>query len=344
VKNKTIMKIGIVNDTEMASQAISMTLGSGGEHRVLWTAGSGPEAIRLCGENLPDLVLMDLVMPGMNGAAATREIMRTSPTGILVVTASVAVNCALAFEAMGAGALDVIATPALGSREGRQQFLNKISQLASIITDHGRPHPPPTAPLSDVARHPQGASDKLVAIGCSAGGPAALAGILGEVGPLGRAAMVIVQHIDARFIEDLATWLKGFSKAPLQLAKEGEFIEPGCIYLAGKDGHVEAHSNSRLRYDPELRGLAYQPSVDVFFKCIARSWRGRAMGIVLTGMGRDGSSGLRAMREAGFLTIAQDEKSSAIFGMPKAAAPYAAEILPLAAMASRINRWIQSDQ
>lgn len=336
------MKIGIVNDTGMATQAIVMALGSTGEHRVLWTAASGPEAIRRCAENLPDLVLMDLVMSGMNGVVATREIMRASPTGILVVTASVTVNCALAFEAMGAGALDVIATPMLGSPEGRRQFLSKIAQLASIIADQGVAAQAPATPLHEMAGHSPGVSDQLVAIGCSAGGPAALASLLGELGPLGRAAVVIVQHIDARFIEDLAAWLKDFSKAPLRLAKEGDVIEPGCIYLAGKDGHVEVHARSRLRYDAELRGLAYQPSVDVFFSSIARNWRGRAMGVVLTGMGRDGSSGLRALREAGFLTVAQDEKSSAIYGMPKAAAPYAAEILPLSAMAPRINRWIQS--
>lgn len=320
-----------------------MALNSTGDHQVLWTARSGQEAIQRCAEKLPDLVLMDLVMSGMNGVATTREIMRSSPTGVLVVTASVTINCALAFEAMGAGALDVIAIPVLANREGRHQFLNKISQIGSIIADQGVPPPPSTVPLGDVSVQAPGTCDRLVAIGCSAGGPAALAGLLGEIVPQGRAAVVIVQHIDARFIDDLATWLKGFSKAPLDLVQEGTLIEPGRVYLAGKDGHLEIRSCSRLRYDPKLRGLAYQPSVDVFFTSIAHSWQGRAMGVVLTGMGRDGSSGLRAMREAGFLTIAQDEKSSAIYGMPKAAAPYAAEILPLSAIGSRINRWIQSE-
>ena len=336
------MKIGIVNDTEMAAQAMVAALSSCAEHHVLWVVRSGSEAIVQCETSPVDLVLMDLVMPGMNGAMATREIMRLRPTGILVVTASITGNCALAFEAMGAGALDVINTPVLASREGRAQFLAKISQLASIITDQSVATPPPTVPLGEMASHIEGASDRLVAIGCSAGGPAALARLLSELGPLGSAAVVIVQHIDARFIEDLATWLKGFSKAPLHLAKEGDVLLPGCVYLAGKDGHVEVRSHSRLRYDSQPRGFAYQPSVDVFFTSIARTWRGQAMGIVLTGMGRDGSVGLSAMRKAGFLTITQDQQSSAIFGMPKAAAPHAAEILPLSAMAQRINRWIQS--
>ena len=336
------MKIGIVNDTDMAARAIAAAINSSGDHRVVWTARSGAEAIGLCRENLPDLVLMDLVMPGMTGASATREIMASTPTAILVVTASVSGNCGLAFEAMGAGALDVIATPSLKNDAGRNEFLLKISQISAIINDHRKPPPTPLCHPQTLSCGVSGAAGILVAIGCSAGGPAALSQILGDLDPLGRAAVVVIQHIDARFVDDLAGWLGGFGKNPLELAAEGTLIEPGRIYLAGNGGHIEAHTCSRLRYDANLRGLAYQPSVDVFFSSVARNWRGRAMGAVLTGMGRDGAAGLREMREAGFLTVAQDEKSSALFGMPKAAAPFASEILPLASISQRINRWIQT--
>lgn len=336
------MKIGIVNDLEMAVQAISSALNSTKEHRVLWIAKTGAEAVRLCRENTPDLVLMDLVMPGMNGAETTRQIMGACPTGILVVTASIAGNCGLAFEAMGAGALDVIATPALSIDSSRKEFLQKISQIGAIVAEQNKPEPPPLCRPETLTCSVAGATDTIVAIGCSAGGPAALAEILGALDPVGRAAVVIVQHIDVRFVEDLAQWLKGFAKDPIKLVAEGDLIEPGHIYLAGKDGHIEAHSCSRLRYEQTIGGFAYQPSVDVFFASIARNWRGKALGAVLTGMGKDGASGLRSMRAAGFLTIAQDEKSSALFGMPKAAAPFASEILPLSSMAPRINRWIKS--
>lgn len=338
------MKIGIVNDLDMATQAIAATLNSTGEHQVLWTARSGGEAIRLCGEHTPDLVLMDLVMPGMNGADATRQIMSACPTGILVVTASVAANCALAFEAMGAGALDVITTPSLSNPSSRKEFLQKISQIEAIVAEQNKPEVPQPYSSEPLACGATGATDTLVAIGCSAGGPAAIAEILGSLAPVSRAAIVIVQHIDARFVEDLARWLKDFAKNPLHLAAEGELIEPGHIYLAGKEGHIETHSCSRLRYNQSIGGLAYQPSVDVFFSSIARNWRGRALGIVLTGMGKDGASGLHAMREAGFTTLAQDKTSSALFGMPKAAAPFASEILPLSSIAPRINQWIQTSK
>lgn len=336
------MKIGIVNDTDMAARAIAEAINSSAEHRVVWTARGGGEAIGLCRDHPPDLVLMDLVMPGMNGAAATREIMASTPTAILVVTASVSGNCGLAFEAMGAGALDVIETPSLLNDAGRKAFLLKIAQIAAIISDHQKPPAAPPCRPQTLSCSAPGATDLLVAIGCSAGGPAALSQILSELAPVGRAAVVIIQHIDARFVDDLAGWLGGFGKNPLELAAEGTLIEPGRIYLAGKDGHIEAHACSRLRYDADLRGLAYQPSVDVFFSSVARHWRGRAMGVVLTGMGRDGAAGLRAMREAGFLTVAQDEQSSALFGMPKAAAPFASEVLPLSSISQRINRWIQT--
>lgn len=336
------MKIGIVNDLDMATRAITSTLNSAKEHTVVWTASSGSEAVRLCREHTPDLVLMDLVMPGINGAETTRQIMSACPTGILVVTASIAGNCSLAFEAMGAGALDVIRTPALSDDSSRREFLQKISQIEAIVAEQNQAKSTPPCRPEPLPCGPSGATDTLVAIGCSAGGPAAISEILGALAPLGRAAVVIVQHIDVRFVEDLARWLQGFAKAPLRLAAEADLIEPGHIYLAGKEGHIETHSSSRLRYDPALRGLAYQPSVDVLFSSIARNWPGQALGIVLTGMGKDGAAGLHAMRDAGFVTIAQDEKSSALFGMPKAAAPFASEILPLSSMAPRINRWIKT--
>ena len=337
------MKIAIVNDTDMATQAIATTLSETREHDVVWTACNGAAAVQLCRENTPELVLMDLVMPVMNGAEATREIMRHCPTGILVVTASIAGNCALAFDAMGAGALDVITTPSLLNSAGRKDFLEKIAQIGAIVGEQNKPEAPPFR--TDLfGRRAVGSTESLVAIGCSAGGPAALAEILGGLDPVGRAAVVIVQHVDARFVEELALWLKAFAKDPLELAAEGTMVAPGHIYLAGKDGHIEIHPGSRLRYDANLTGFAYQPSVNVFFSSIARNWRGRAMGAVLTGMGRDGAIGLRAMREAGFFTIAQDEKSSALYGMPKAAAPFASEILPLPSISIRINQWIQSSQ
>lgn len=338
------MKIGIVNDSAFASNAIASTLASKGGHEVIWKAESGADAIRLCSENRPDLVLMDLIMPGLNGAETTRRIMASHPVAILVVTASVGRNCALAFEAMGAGALDAIETPTLDNERGQRAFLDKISQIAAIVSDRPRPAVPPPCQPETLACGQPGTARRIVAIGCSAGGPAALATILSGLPESFPAAMVIIQHIDEKFVRDLADWLRGQSPAPLHLAAEGEALMPGNIYLAGAIGHAEAHACGRLRYIHDTLDLAYQPSVDVFLSSVARVWRGDAMGVVLTGMGRDGAVGLRQMRTRGFLTIAQDEATSALYGMPKACAENEAarEILPLDLIPARIIRWLET--
>src|ERR1035437_9350744 len=160
------MKIGIVNDVDLAIQAIAATLNASGEHRVLWTASNGAEAIRLCLQNTPDLVLMDLVMPGMNGVEAIREIMRASPTAILVVTASITCNRALAFEAMGAGALNIIATPALANPAGRRVFLDKIAKFGAFVAEHHKLARPSRPRPSPPATRAVETTDTLVAIGC----------------------------------------------------------------------------------------------------------------------------------------------------------------------------------
>jgi len=336
------MKIGIVNDTEMAAMAIAAALSSGGRHDVVWTARSGEEALGLCRANLPDLVLMDLVMPGMNGVETTRRIMASTPTAILVVTASVEGNCSLAFQAMGEGALDAIATPALAHSSGQSAFLNKISQIGAIVAEDAKSFPS-AIPFSGTPSSgtPLSAS-AVVAIGSSAGGPAALAEILEKLPPKPAAAIVIIQHIDVRFVDELAAWLNTRSTNPVQIVREGDTLRPGIIYLAGKDGHLEALPNARLHYTRSPINLAYQPSVDVFFSSVARVWGPRAMGVILTGMGRDGAVGLKTMRDADALTVAQDRSTCALYGMPKAAAlaGAAAEILPLQKIQPRISRWI----
>jgi len=340
------MKIGVVNDTEMAAQVISATLRSSKIHTVLWIARSGAEAIAHCKEQRPDLVLMDLIMPGLNGVETSRRIMAECPTAILVVTASVNDNCSLAFQAMGSGALDAIETPMLANAEGQRKFLDKIAQLAAIIEEPLASASSGSNVMPKSSTQENRAAEKLIAIGSSAGGPGALADILTKLPEELDAAVVMIQHIDVRFVDDLAVWLRGFSKSPLQLVSDGDELKRGHIYLAGKNGHLEFDAHAVLRYSALPAGLPYQPSVDVFFSSVVRAWKGRAMGVILTGMGRDGSVGLKAMRDAGYLTVAQDEATSALFGMPKAAVALgaAAEVLPLGEMASRISRWIKTSR
>jgi chemotaxis response regulator CheB len=333
------MRIAIVNDTPMALEVMRRVIASSSKHVVAWTAADGAEAVEHCQRDRPDLVLMDLLMPRMDGVEATSRIMKTSPCAIVVVTATLEGNAAKVFEAMGAGALDVVQTPTLGGGNGANgvaAFLYKIDSTAKLI---GEPETP------DAEIRPRERARRLVAIGASAGGPAALVKLLGALPADFAAAVVIVQHVDAQFAGGLATWLGDVSKLPVRLAKDGDVPEEGVVLVAGTNDHLSLRPGSCLAYVPEPAHYSYRPSVNVFFESVLRYWRGDAVGVLLTGMGRDGATGLKMLRDAGHHTIAQDRGTSAVFGMPKAAAELgaAAEVLPLEKIAGAIARRIRSN-
>ncbi|WP_312937232.1 chemotaxis protein CheB, partial [Pseudomonas sp.] len=179
----------------------------------------------------------------------------------------------------------------------------------------------------------------LVAIGSSAGGPAALELLLKGLPKDFPAAIVLVQHVDQVFASGMADWLASASGLPVRLAQEGEAPQPGQVLLAGTNHHLRLLQNGTLAYTPEPVNEIYRPSIDVFFESVARYWNGDAVGVLLTGMGRDGAQGLKLMREQGFLTLAQDQQSCAVYGMPKAAAAIdaAVEIRPLERIAGRLT-------
>lgn len=325
------MRIGIVNDLPMAVEALRRVINLAPEHRVIWVARNGAEAVEQCAREIPDLVLMDLLMPVMDGVEATKRIMARTPCAILVVTASVGANAWRAFEAMGHGALDAVDTPSLGAgdlRAGAAPLLAKINVLGRLINEkHG--------PMGVVGRGrtkpPFLSADRLVAIGASAGGPAAIAAVLGGLPRDFPAAIVIIQHVDVQFAASMADWLGQGTPLPVRVAREGDRPVAGTVLLAGTNDHLVLQASGQLGYTAEPREYVYRPSVDVFFQSVTRYWPGHAAGVLLTGMGRDGALGLKALRNQGHHTIAQDEATSAVYGMPKAAATLdaAVEILPL---------------
>ncbi|MDX8411549.1 MAG: chemotaxis response regulator protein-glutamate methylesterase [Mariprofundaceae bacterium] len=331
------MRIGIVNDMPMALELLRRIVTSMPGHEVAWLARHGAEAILKCCEDTPDLILMDLVMPGIDGAETTRRIMRKCPCAILVVTASVKANQALAFEALAAGGMDVVMTPVAATNmdgesdrdDSLQKKITRISRLIGNNTAHAE-HKIQTRPMPTQAND----SDKnrqLIAIGASTGGPAAVVDVLKTLPANFSAAVVVVVHVDEEFAPGMAVWMDGFARLPVRLACEGERPKAGEVLLASTNEHLVLTRQQTLHYTPEPVDYAYRPSVDAFFSSLALHWRGTATGVLLTGMGRDGAKGLKAMREHGWHTIAQDEKSSAIYGMPKAAAKIGAarEVLPL---------------
>jgi len=332
------MRIGIVNDLLLAREALRRAVASKA-HDVAWLARDGVEAVDLARADRPDLILMDLIMPGVDGVEATRRIMAQSPCPILVVTASVSGHVGRVYEAMGLGALDAVDTPEmgpLGELAGAQMLLDKIATIAKLI---GRPTPviAPTGQLPPpmVGNAP---SWPLVVIGASAGGPAALAEVLCGLPHNRDSAVVIVQHVDQAFASGLADMLAGRCGREVDLAAPGDRPLPGKVILAATNDHLILDASRRLDYSAEPREMHYRPSVDVFFASVAKHWAEPGAAVVLTGMGRDGAAGLLALRRAGWLTIAQDEATSVVYGMPRAAAEAQAAqlILPLTAIAGAI--------
>jgi two-component system response regulator WspF len=189
------------------------------------------------------------------------------------------------------------------------------------------------------SRRASGSSvQRLVAIGASAGGPAAVAAVLGGLPGNFPAAVVLVQHVDEKFVPGLANWLGQHTQLPVRPAREGDSPELGTVLIAATSDHLVFKSATELGYTSEPRNYPYRPSVDVFFESAAMRWRGELFGVLLTGMGRDGARGLKTLRDGRHLTIAQDQATSAVYGMPKAAAAIgaAAHILPLNAIAKRL--------
>jgi two-component system, chemotaxis family, response regulator WspF len=331
------VKIGIVNDLPIALEALRRVLALRPDHVMIWTARDGAQAVALCQQETPDLVLMDLIMPTTDGVEATRQIMAATPCAILIVTASVSAHAARVFDAMGYGAIDAVDTPVLGRGdlpESAAAFLHKIDTVAKLVGT--RRFIPSADAFSDTCVITR--RERLVAIGASAGGPAALTAVLSRLPKDFPAAVVIIQHVDARFAQGMADWLSRNSALPVRVAKEGDRPSAGSVLLAGTNDHLRFITSERIGYTPEPRDQAYRPSVDVFFASVGTHWRGEAVGVLLTGMGRDGAQGLKSLRDKGHYTIAQDQATSTVYGMPKAAASLdaAVDILPLESIALRL--------
>jgi two-component system, chemotaxis family, response regulator WspF len=333
------MRIAIVNDVMMAVEAVRrVVIGSSG-HQLAWVALDGEDAVARCAADTPDLILMDLIMPKMGGVEATRRIMASTPCAIVIVTANVDDNSSKVFEAMGAGALDAVNTPVLespGASDGAAALLAKIETIRKLIgaAPASRLSPPP----NHAVEYQNGSSGPLVVIGASAGGPAAAAKLLSQLPADFSAPVVLVQHVDSQFSRGLADWLDCQTALKVRLAQEDDRPSAGVVLLAANDNHLVFASPTRLSYTQYPLECSYRPSVDVFFKSVASFWRGDIVGIILTGMGRDGAEGLRILHEKGHHTIAQDRATSAVYGMPKAAAELqaASEILPLDQIGPRI--------
>jgi len=328
------VRIAIVNDVRAASEALRRVVGSLPDHTVAWTASDGVEAIAMAKRDRPDLILMDLIMPHVDGVQATRQIMAGSPCAILIVTATVSGNISLVYDAMGFGGLDAVDTPVLGpagEMTGAVALIEKIATVAKLVSatsDHRR------AARSDDAA----ATPRLLVIGASTGGPKAVADLLVPLPRDWNVAVVVVQHVDVAFSQGLAKWLAERTGHAVRVAEGGERPQAGTVLVAGTNDHIVLLKDRTLEYREEPRDVFFRPSVDVFFESVADHWPQPGTAVLLTGMSRDGARGMSKLRGCGWHTIAQDEATSVVWSMPKAAIDLgaAAEVLAVERMPSSI--------
>jgi len=332
-KDKKLIRIVVADDSAVTRELLRRVFDAQPDMIVVGMAGTGEDTVRLVERLRPDLVTMDVAMPGIDGVLATRRIMSAQPTPIAIVTAKpVGAGQETTFRAMAAGAVDVIAKPGVevfeADGEKREQFVRQLRNVANVgvVGIRGRAayeaqsddERPTTRPPAGVGLS-QWTSASLIAIGASTGGPPCIREIVGMLDPAHCPPVVITQHMSAQFILGFAEWLATNIQLPVQLGRSGALLARGQVYVAPGDQHLEVTDNGTMRIVSTLPVHYQRPSVDVMFQSIARSYAGRAIGVLLTGMGSDGAAGLRAMREAGSLTIAQDEASCLVYGMPAAA-------------------------
>ena len=317
------IRILLVEDSPVIKELLLYVIGTDSTMEVVATAVDGEQAVAFAQQHKPDVVLMDIHLPKQDGFAATRQIMETCPTRVVVITAtSIPEELASTFEALDSGALTVMAKPpGPGHRDHRRmadELLQTVKLMSEVRVVKRWPREPvresgPVAHLHDLE---PGADIKLVAIGASTGGPLALREILSRLPRSFAVPILIVQHISTGFDGGFAEWLAHTSGYDVRLAKDGEAALAGVAYIA-PDGQQMALSDSGaivLRHAAPENGMC--PSVSYLFRSVAAAFGAHAVGVLLTGMGCDGALELKQMRQAGALTIAQDQESCTVFGMP----------------------------
>ena len=342
------MKVAIINNKQAARRELIRIVGESGGHEVVWSTSSGVSAIEFCKAVRPELILMDPLVRDVDGISVIRQIMAKTPCPILIVTGSVEDMHEMVFDALGAGAMDAVNTPILESKDyesAANTLLKKIS-IIKILTRDSQDLSASRRDTSTLNPLDQPSETNLIVIGCSSGGPEALAQLLSDLPEGFQSPIVVVQHVDAAFAPGLAKWLNMKSVIPVELAMGGDELVPGRVLVAATNSHLVLSNDGRLTYSDDPADLSYRPSVDVFFRSVARNWKQSVTAIILTGMGKDGAQGMLELQRKGAYTIAQDKHTSAVFGMPKAAIELgaAADVLPISRIAEVLIKMSQSRQ
>lgn len=323
-KNNKI-RILIVEDSDVIAGLLEAIFSSQDDMEVIGRAKNGAEGVIMAEKLKPTLITMDIRMPKKDGFEATKMIMETNPTPIIVISSSVdSIELQIAFNALAAGALTVIEKPENVSFDGftevEKELITTIRALSSIrVIRRRRPKKSGSEDLQPSSTPRKNRECRLLALGVSTGGPEALSYILANLPQHLSVPVVIVQHMAKGFIPGLVGWISRMTPLEVKLAEDGEALSSGVVYFAPDGAHLTVQSEGdRLKAvlvrAPAVDGFC--PSVTELFSSVAHALPGRAMAGLLTGMGRDGAAGLLAMHHRNCLTFVQDQASSIVFGMP----------------------------
>ncbi|MDE2058106.1 MAG: chemotaxis response regulator protein-glutamate methylesterase [candidate division NC10 bacterium] len=315
-----MIRILVADDSATVREYLTFLLNQDPALQVVGTARDGLDAVEQAERLKPDVIVMDVHMPRMNGYEATRQIMERVPTPIVMVSASsTRYEAATAFEALKAGALTVVEKPCgpdhSAQAEGTRRLLETVKLMAEVKVVRRWPKRERSTPPSPLWAMADG-TIRLIAIGGSTGAPQIIADILAKLPRDLWAPILVVQHIAPGFTGGFAEWLAEGTRLTVKLAESGEATRPGTVYLAPEGSQTGITKEGRIRLTKEPIEDGFCPSASYLFQSVAEAFGRSALGILLTGMGRDGAAGLKRLREAGGVTIAQDEESCVIFGMP----------------------------
>ncbi len=331
------IRVLIVDDSLLVRSLIRSIIEMDHEIEVAGEASNGLEAVEKARSLHPDIITMDIEMPIMDGLQAIEQIMATSAVPILVVTSRG--DAETAYAAISHGALDLMLKPELNIETARE-FVAKLKLMSKVrVISHisGRlPRRHPTGP--ETLAFSGNFSDKIVAIASSTGGPGALSIILSHLPEKFPAPIVIAQHISDGFVSGMVSWLRTLSRVELKMAVQGEHLKPGTAYLCPSENHMKIDRSKKIIFVERHADDIYRPSCDILLSSVADAFGRKAIGVILTGMGNDGVAGITKIREAGGWTIAQDENTSVVFGMPKLAIENGGidTVLPLDAISGEI--------
>jgi two-component system chemotaxis response regulator CheB len=343
------IRVLIVEDSKVIREFLEHIIGNDPRLEIVGSVESAEEALEILARVCPDVISMDIRLPGMNGFEATERIMRERPTPVVVVSASVEqADLQITMNALRAGALTVLEKP-VGTTSAEyeaiaQRLCTQLAIMSQVKVVRRRRDPRPAARLTTRGAN-RAADYRILGVVSSTGGPSALVQLLNGLGADFPLPILLVQHITSSFLEGFAAWLSSVCPFKVEIATDRLIPARGKVYMAPRDRHLRIEKGN-LRIDAGDLVCAQRPSGTVLFRSMASAFGTQALGVLLTGMGDDGAEGMLELRKSGGYTIAEDESTAVVYGMPAEAERLGAVLdsLPLPAIAPRILELITSRQ